>query len=371
MKIIEKKKRRLCIFVIYQKNGKLEDYIVYLIKSLQLFVSKFLFVINGKIDSHGIEELKLYGDIIVRENKGYDGGAYKDIFINYIGDDELKKYNQLILMNDTFCGNFVSWDNIFQKMGEEKIDYWGLTKWKEGYSEFLNRNIPEHVQSYFLVFNESLMHSECFKNFWKEMKVPKTCIEAIEFFEIALTQYLLGKGYIYSTWIDKCNANTLLEEGKVIYVSNPDKLITEYSFPVLKKRACIWENLCKLAKIEDSIEDSSFKNIVKSYIRRNLLDLGKIDLSEIEKFYHIHEKIYLYGKGNYSKILCELFHYKNWKIEGIIVTNPQDEQTISLDSLCENENIGIIIATSKKFSEEIDIIIRNKKPHIDTMKICK
>ena len=83
-------------------------------------------VVNGKLTPEGREKFsKLSDDFFVRENVGYDVWAYHDA-LDYIGWDELKKYDELILANYTLFGPFYPLSEAFAAMEDKKCDWWGL-----------------------------------------------------------------------------------------------------------------------------------------------------------------------------------------------------------------------------------------------------
>ena len=363
--------KRLCIYAIYQNDGQLKDYILYMVNSMSEIITDYIFVINGYLTHHDINKLNKYGRVICRENVGFDAAAYKYVIVNSFECVELDDYNQLILMNDTFCGSFFSWKKIFADMSQEPIDFWGLTKWKEGFSTYFNKSILEHIQSYFLVFSENVIQSHSFKDFWKELVIPNTYEQAIDNFEVALTQYLSKNGFRYGTWLEKCGGDQLFSGGEVVYITKPDELVFYHSFPILKKKACIGENIGALVNILYYLRGIELKRLVETYIRNSLREIGNIDLNALEKFFYLHKKIYFYGGGTYSKNLKAYFEYKNWKIRGIICSDKSNcKGSIALDELENCEDVGIIIATGKQFYEEIYEAIKKVCPYIDVITMC-
>ncbi len=66
-------------------------------------------------------------------------------------------------------------------LGVEQVD-WRLFP-------VLEEDIPEHVQAYFQVIEQRMLHSEEFMNFWDNMQVPESYGDAIKNFEVEFTQY--------------------------------------------------------------------------------------------------------------------------------------------------------------------------------------
>lgn len=81
-----------------------------------------------------------------------------------IGWDNVCKFGELLLVNDTFYGPTYSIEDIFEKMEEINTDYWGMTKspkgaQKDGYA------YDAHIQSYFLIFRKFVFSDSRFKEF--------------------------------------------------------------------------------------------------------------------------------------------------------------------------------------------------------------
>ena len=77
--------KRLGIFVFYDQDGIADKSTEYLLDSLLEILERIIIVINGEITNESYQIMTHYSkDIICRANEGYDGGAYQDIFQNYL-----------------------------------------------------------------------------------------------------------------------------------------------------------------------------------------------------------------------------------------------------------------------------------------------
>ena len=65
--------------------------------------------------------------VVIRENKGFDIGAWQQGITEICGREELAKYDSLTLFNDSFFGPFYPFADIYKEMESRSKDYWGLS----------------------------------------------------------------------------------------------------------------------------------------------------------------------------------------------------------------------------------------------------
>ena len=93
--------KRVAIYFFYDKDGVVDRYVNYFLEDFKQNLDRLIVVCNGKLTPEGREEFSKYtNEIIVRENKGFDVWAYKE-GIEYIGWDNLEKYDELLMINFT------------------------------------------------------------------------------------------------------------------------------------------------------------------------------------------------------------------------------------------------------------------------------
>jgi len=232
---------RLAIYVIYDKDGIIDDYIPFFLSALQPFVSHFVIVCNGKLNDEGRRKLSVFTeDVFVRPNEGYDGGAIKDVLFNLYGWEKVLSFDELLICNDTFFGPLYPLDECFKEMDSRDVDFWGMTLHKEYEvkSGYYNKTVPEHLQSYFLNVKKIILHSRHFLEFWNDYKAEDSLNTVIHNYEIAFTTVLKREGYRYSAYID---ASTFLpSDPRSNYnysVLDPMPTIKQLRCPIIKKKA--------------------------------------------------------------------------------------------------------------------------------------
>ena len=73
--------KRLGIFVFYNKAGKAEEYVDYLLASIRPYLSELFLVSNCELTYKTQKSFKKYTEnIFIRENTGLDAAAYKKHF---------------------------------------------------------------------------------------------------------------------------------------------------------------------------------------------------------------------------------------------------------------------------------------------------
>lgn len=236
---------RLLIFVVFNNEKKLEKRTVYTLDSLKKFYETIVIVSNSKLSKKSYNKLLIYADkIILRENKGYDFGAWRD-GIEHIGYENLESYSQLTIMNDTCYFPIYDFGLILSKMEKNKnLDFWGASIHKATPSGMPGTDgpVPEHIQSYFIVFGRKILKSKAFKEFWSNVKNFDNVVDVIQNYETQMTRKFYAAGFNYDAIF---NPKDLHEYGKDIIdplYQVPEKLLNE-NFPFLKTKVITKEML--------------------------------------------------------------------------------------------------------------------------------
>jgi rhamnosyltransferase len=354
---------RVAIFVFYDSKGIVDNFKLYLLESLLNVVKKIIIVINGEIKKEEIHKLdKFSSKIYHRDNSGYDGGAYKDVFNNILHKEELINYDEIILMNDTFYGPFIDWKYVFQRMEMIECDFWGLTRHYGGGRVLgIGESIECHIQAYFCVCRKSVFENSCFWKFWERMDYSNSYQKAIEDFEIAFSTYLILHGFSNGAYSDFLyGSDNPKLRGEVIYISKAYELIKEINFPILKRKALSFSEVKKSKKILDYIAqntDYDIKLIYQKLCRQcEEKEITPFNPLDIDKFYMQHDRVFIYGHGCYGKMIADYFEIKGWKYNGFIVTKvnlDDDKNVVSINDVHLGKSDGIILAVSEKYFDEI------------------
>ena len=268
---------RFLIYLTYDKQNITDDYIGYFLRCMRPLVSSIAVVCNMPCIEKGLHNLTDHADyIFYRENKGLDAGGFKDALCTFLGWDKLAGYDELILANDSFYGPFDDIGRIFSEMESRSLDFWGLMKRGAGTYGSTGAD-PEHILSFFYVFQSPLMHSEAFRSYWEDMPYYKSYMDVVRRYERQLTKHFSAIGYRYDAYADTAPNETKNLRNQFFqcdYLAY--EMITKRNFPFLKRKQfgnntlfCqTQENLAlSLAYIEDHTEydaDLIWKNLIRT-----------------------------------------------------------------------------------------------------------
>ncbi len=344
---------RLCIYVIYDAENVIDEYVTYMLKQLRTYCTKLVVVCNTGFDRSGEKIDSLADQVIYRENIGYDAGGYKDALCRYIGWDRLYMYDELLLLNDSFYGPIYPMQQVFDRMAAIETDYWGLTRSQECLT-VKDRHYKGHIQSYFMVFRKNVINNSIFKKFWEQLAYPEKMDEAIEYFELGINRCLEEEGFQSIAISDFYQDMIKFKENENPYLRYPLELIRDCSIPILKYKSLTFgnEGYANALKAYQFIEENCLYDVmyIKNHFwRKSKYEEGMIDLEKLEKFYENHRRVYIYGYGVYGKNFGLYFQYRKWKIEGFLVTAAKEgEEAVPFEEAEMEREDGLVVAVGKK-----------------------
>lgn len=228
--------KRLGIFAFYDREGIVDDYVLFLLKKIKPFLAHLICVVNGELQDEGRRNLsEICDEILQRENKGFDISAYRYGISSALEREFV--YDEVVFFNTTFYGPINSFDCLFSKMDKKDVDFWGITRHSRTNTIFVEGSgldyVPEHIQSYFFAVRNKMFLSSEFINYWSDMNDISSYDEAIIKHELVFTKCFEDKGFKWDTFIE-----TTLEDDFYQYVlmSNPVMLLKTQSCPVIKRK---------------------------------------------------------------------------------------------------------------------------------------
>ena len=247
--------KRALVYVIFESENRLQEYKLRFLQALSLLMDDVIVVVNGQLHVEDINTLEPYGQVLTRDNKGYDTAAFREgIFA--LGKDKLKDYDQLFLVNDTNIGPMRDLSQVCQEMTDKHLDFWGIS-FGEEQEDVTKENpygyIPKHLQSYFLVIEKLMLNDDAFYEYWTHLTDTDSREKAIGRHETRFTKYFSDLGYRFDAVVQEY-------EDSAMYI-HPLRMLKAGS-PLVKYTALknydedqfLWQGLERESEVPDLLE---------------------------------------------------------------------------------------------------------------------
>lgn len=240
----EQIKDKVCVFSHFDRRGHIwphtRDYIDALIEEgfAVVFVSNSA---SLNSDSEAFATSRSAA-IILRRNKGYDFGAYRDGLL-HLGES-VHGLKCLIFANDSVYGPLIPLRSMLHRMDFSFMDVWMATdSWQTRY----------HGQSYFMAFGPTALKHLAFMRFWSS--VPNLIFKhsIIRRCEVGLTQHFLSAGlrvgavWRYLDLVDRISSRDLKNDSLHLADASMIALIqsSQKNLPVLNPTHQLWLELLR------------------------------------------------------------------------------------------------------------------------------
>ena len=246
--------KRVLIYNIFEGRETLQEYKVIFLEALAKIVDDIYIVVNGELSQSNIERLEKIGKVTLRENKGYDVAAFRAGILN-LGSEKLKEYDQLLLVNDTNIGPFRDLEDVFSAVNSKDLDFWGVSL-GEVQPDFTGLNpfgyIPEHIQTYFVVIERSLLHQSTFYRYWEKLGDTNSRQKAIGRHETYFTKHFANLGFRYDALIrDTSDSAMYIHPLRVLKEGSP--LIKYSALSNYDDNQFIWQGLERQSEVPELI----------------------------------------------------------------------------------------------------------------------
>lgn len=224
--------KRAGIFLFYDPEGKVDDYILGCLGSLQQHMDYLLVVSNSPLDETNRKRLEsVSSEVMERKNVGYDVGAYRD-GLRHLGWDHMGDYDELVLFNYTFFAPIHPWAGLFERTDKWDTDFWGITEHDEVRPHpFLPKLVmPRHIQSHWIAVRASLSTTKDWRSYWEDMPPIESYNDSIQWHESRFTGYFNALGYRHEVAYnvdDYPSANPVFDNAS---------LLLQDGCPILKRR---------------------------------------------------------------------------------------------------------------------------------------
>ena len=316
------KSKRLGIFVTYDSEGIIDDYIPYLLEDMCKNLEHLVIVCNGNVNEEGLSKLRRFtDDVFVRENIGYDAGAIKDVLYNLFGWENVYKFDELVLFNDSFFGPLYPFKEVFDAMDARELDYWGLVEQCE-FSLDEYRRFDKHINSYFVVFKGRLLKSNDYRDFWDTMPVLNNFYDAVFHFELRMNSFFYERGYLGEAHIDFSTLITSRSNSpdEILFVYEmPYETVVHCGNPIIKRKAFTTEN----STILKSTNAEGYTALMEYIDKRTDYDVDLI-WDHILRIYDIHDLRYTMHLDRVLPSCALNFPERKSDATAIIIVNVSD-----------------------------------------------
>lgn len=232
---------RLGLFLFYDTEGIVDDYVKYLLEDMNRNLSHLCILVNGELTSEGRKSLENFTDhILIRSNHGFDVGAWKDAMIEEFGFDKLEEYDEVILFNDSFFGPIYPFREMFDEMDKKDLDFWAITVHGDAPDP---RNLcpypyrPRYLQLYFLVFRKNFVKSKEFQDYWQEMPYFENFNDVGYKHQAVFTKHFNDLGFKWEAYVDTEDLEESVEKSISFHTYNMYELVTNRKLPLIKRKS--------------------------------------------------------------------------------------------------------------------------------------
>ncbi|WP_425843369.1 rhamnan synthesis F family protein [Agrococcus sp. TSP3-2-1] len=288
--------RRALVFAFHDVDGIVDDAYLAYVGALVAVAGRSIVVVNGELGDEGRARLEALGTTVLqRSNEGYDIWAFKT-GIDALGE-HLGEVDELLVANSSVFGPVSSLSDALATMDARDVDFWGMTRHAPiGGASSGRGRAPRaeraHVQSYFTAFRSSVLRSEAFRAYWRDLPPIRDYADAVQAHEMVMTGYFEDAGFSWDTLVDTRDlepfaenpliamAPTLLDRGcpvfkrRLLYVG-AGGLLAHTSGSVTKQ---LWQRLREVPGVDiDALERHAARTMRSADLDLALQDFVSID----------------------------------------------------------------------------------------------
>jgi len=222
--------KRAVIYVVFDRRGMVEEYVEYALREMRGDADHILAVVNGALTEEGRARLEaVTDDILVRPNEGFDIWGHK-AGLDHLGE-RLADFDEIVLTNDTWFGPVRPYGPVFERMGGQPLDFWGMTdnvRMKDPSTG--TGRVPDHLQSFWIAVRRNMFLSDAWRDYWRDLPPMAGYFDAVLNHEVTFTQRFTEAGFTSAAAFPAANYPS-----KHPALFNPDLLIAD-GCPLVKRR---------------------------------------------------------------------------------------------------------------------------------------
>ena len=188
---------RTAVFATFSPDGQIAAKDLLYLRALREVCDNIVLAANSPLLPAAAESLRgIVSAVVCRPHGGYDFGSYRMglHLAREHGWLEPGVCRELVFANASCYAPVRPFAEMFRKMERRKADFWGITFNTQ-------RSGTPHLQSFFLVFRQTVLASGALDSFFAERPERASRNEAINLFEIQLTDHLRSQGFVPTAFV--------------------------------------------------------------------------------------------------------------------------------------------------------------------------
>lgn len=252
--------KRICLFAAYNKNGIIQDYVIYYLKCLSEYAEIYYMADNETSENELIKIKPYIKNAFCYHHGKYDFGSWQEL-INILGWNKLSENDELILANDSMFGPLFPFEKYFNKM--ENNNEWDICGINRTYDY---RTKQWFLNSYFLVFKKKAFISDIFKKHIESIEKKESPYDVVNAYEIPFMKKFYDNGFKVKCLID-CNDHVYMQWRKFILKGSPflkKKIFDDDLF--VKSKAYSWKKfIIKYTEYDPKLIENYFNSLKMTY----------------------------------------------------------------------------------------------------------
>ena len=221
---------RTAVYATYSPDGRIAERDVLYLRGLREVCDNIVLSSNSPLLPGEEEKLRgLASAAVCRWHGGYDFGSWR-IGLRTARDRGWlapERCRELVFANSSCYAPVRPFSGMFRAMEKRRADFWGLTFNRQ-------RSGTPHLQSFFLVFRRPVLDAGALEDFFAERPEHATRNEAIDRFEIQLTDHLRRRGFVPDAFVRPFFPKL---RHKYNPTTRPLDLIRRFNSPLVKVKA--------------------------------------------------------------------------------------------------------------------------------------
>ena len=203
--------KRLFLFAGYDPDGIIDDTLVHYLSELSKLGDIVLVMDSDVADTSKLKQIKNLLHFETVRHGEYDFGSYKRGYLWAHSKKILDKYDWIYMVNDSVYGPLFDLEPELKDLESRGVDLIGM-------SDSFDKDVPKHIQSWFIGVSNLVATSETMYNFMCEIRRRDTKREIVRRYEAGLSRTLLQHGYKMSAFFNQYanEVHTMYEQPNVV-----------------------------------------------------------------------------------------------------------------------------------------------------------